>query len=318
MTTRSATPQPGAEALFRWLLTDRPRLAWPTFGLFLAFVSLFVGEIVFATAGLLPIPLAVALGTLASYWSYSVLHEAAHNLVSTSKAVNEWVGRICLLGISITPFFQTYRFLHLAHHRFTNDPKRDADYWSGGGPPWTLPLRWMVMDVAYAATYFRAGFYWERPRGERIEFWASMLFGVGVLALVWSMGWLKPFLLFYILPTRLGLFILAFAFDFLPHYPHRITARENMFRATNNRVGMEWLMTPLLVGQNYHLAHHLYPTAPFYRYRRVWLARKAYHDARNPACVKPFGLSPTGTRGGVVGSTDSVAEPAARNTARST
>lgn len=288
----AAPPATPSDALFRWLLTDRPAIAWPTVLLFLAYVGLFSSAIALGVSGHWPWPLSVALGALASYWSYSVLHESAHGLVSTRRWLNDWVGRISLLGISVTPFFPTYRFLHLAHHRYTNDPARDADHFSGAGPAWSLPLRWMAMDLAYALTYFRAGFYAQRGRAEKLDFWGSILFGVALVSTVITLGWLKPFLLFYVLPTRLGLFVLAFAFDFLPHYPHRVTARENMFLATSNRVGMEWLLSPLLVGQNYHLAHHLYPTAPFYRYRRVWLARKAWHDAQNPATVPPFGLRP--------------------------
>jgi fatty acid desaturase len=46
----------------------------------------------------------------------------------------------------------------------------------------------------------------------------------------------------------------------------------------------------LLAYQNYHLMHHLYPTIPFYRYRKAWLARLDQHLARKPAIVKPFSL----------------------------
>ena len=51
-----------------------------------------------------------------------------------------------------------------------------------------------------------------------------------------------------------------------------------------------WLLSPLLVYQNYHLMHHLYPTIPFYRYRKAWLARLDQHMARHPAIVRPLGL----------------------------
>ncbi|MBA3487840.1 MAG: fatty acid desaturase [Lysobacter sp.] len=32
-----------------------------------------------------------------------------------------------------------------------------------------------------------------------------------------------------------------------------------------HRTGLDWIFAPLCVGQNYHLSHHLYPGAPFYR-----------------------------------------------------
>ncbi len=34
---------------------------------------------------------------------------------------------------------------------------------------------------------------------------------------------------------------------------------------------------------NYHLVHHLYPTVPFYRYRRLWNARERTKATSVPA-----------------------------------
>lgn len=55
---------------------------------------------------------------------------------------------------------------------------------------------------------------------------------------------------------------------------------KNPFQATTIRRGWEWLLTPLMVYQNYHLIHHLYPTIPFYNYLKV------------PAVQSAFGLTP--------------------------
>lgn len=292
MTSHPALDSAEQDELFRWLTQHRPVIAWPTVALFSSFVALFIGSITLALRGVISAPVSIALSTVASYISYSIVHEAAHNAISTNKPLNDWIGRISLLGISITPFFETYRFLHLVHHRHTNDPVKDPDAFCGHGPAWNLPLRWCVMDVAYVLTYFRLGTYNGRPKGERTEFWLAFVFSLLVLGVVFKMGWGEPFLLLYFLPTRLGLFLLAFAFDFLPHHPHQVTVQDSVFRATSNRIGLEWLLSPLFICQNYHLSHHLYPSVPFYRYRRVWLARKRYHDSNHPAIVAPFGLRP--------------------------
>jgi len=98
-------------------------------------------------------------------------------------------------------------------------------------------------------------------------------------------------LLFFI-PTRIAKFFIIWVFDFLPHYPHQIHATDDPFRSTSNRVGLEWLLTPIFVYQNYHLVHHLYPTVPFYRYIKVWNAKKRYHESQNPAITEPFTLAP--------------------------
>jgi fatty acid desaturase len=105
-------------------------------------------------------------------------------------------------------------------------------------------------------------------------------------------GWLEYYLLLFFIPTRITVLGLALAFDFLPHYPHQAQCEDAPFRCTSNRVGMEWLLTPVLLYQNYHLVHHLYPTVPFYRYISIWRARQRHHESQNPAIVDSFSLGP--------------------------
>jgi len=101
----------------------------------------------------------------------------------------------------------------------------------------------------------------------------------------------KIYLLFFI-PTRIAKYLIIIAFDFLPHYPHESYAKDEPFRCTSNRVGMEWLLTPIFIYQNYHLVHHLYPAVPFYRNIKIWNSRKNYHESQNPAITDTFSLSP--------------------------
>lgn len=290
--TKSASAT-DCEATFLQLLKHRPRVAWPTVALCASFVTLFATEITLGAMHLVPSWAAISMGVVASYMSYTILHEAAHANIGTNKRLNEWVGRIGLLGCSITPFFANYRFVHLAHHRYVNDKKLDPDLFCGSGPAWTLPLRWALMDVAYIAAYFRLGAYRAGSKAEKREYWLAFGFTTVLLLTITVTGFWPQFLTFYFLPTRIAMVLLAFTFDYLPHYPHDVHINDNAFRATSNRVGMEWLLTPLLIGQNYHLSHHLYPSIPFYRYRRIWLARKSFHQANGPASVPPFGLHPS-------------------------
>jgi ring-1,2-phenylacetyl-CoA epoxidase subunit PaaE len=74
----------------------------------------------------------------------------------------------------------------------------------------------------------------------------------------------------YLLPQRLAVVYLGWAFDYLPHTRLRATPAEDRFRTTRNRIGAERLLSPLLLYQNYHLVHHLHPVVPFYRYLAVW------------------------------------------------
>ena len=277
----------GAE--FTRLIT-RPSFAWPTVLLFIFIVTNYAYSTYSYVTGSLPLWAAIALNSLSVYICYSIMHETAHGLICSNKIINDWIGRISMLMLSITPFINAYRFLHLTHHRNANDPKNDPDYFCGTGPVWQLPFRWMVMDIVYVAFYVKE--LHQRPQSEKTDFWLSVAFGVTLLSVIIISGHFVTFLLLYLIPTRIALFFLVLAFDYLPHYPHDTLVRNNKFRATNNRIGLEWLLTPLLLGQNYHLSHHLYPTAPFYRYRKVWQSRQQYHDSKKPALVKYYKLKP--------------------------
>ena len=57
---------------------------------------------------------------------------------------------------------------------------------------------------------------------------------------------------------------------------------------------MEWLFTPLMLSQNYHLVHHLHPSVPFYRYLATWRRNEEAYLEHDAAIATVFGqqLSP--------------------------
>ena len=235
---------------------------------------------------------AILLNTIAAYISFTPAHDASHNAVSTNRQLNEWVGRIATALQSPVPFFRTFRYIHMQHHRFTNDETKDPDVYAGTGPRWLLPFKWATLDLNYFYYYFKPSVFMKRPNSERRELYLAFLFGIVVFAAVTLAGGLEYYLLLFFIPTRITAVFLALTFDFLPHYPHHAHAKDEPFRCTSNRVGMEWLLTPVLLYQNYHLVHHLYPTVPFYRYLKVWKAKKHYHESQNPAITDTFSLGP--------------------------
>ncbi|SOJ57592.1 1,2-phenylacetyl-CoA epoxidase, subunit E [Mycobacterium simulans] len=93
----------------------------------------------------------------------------------------------------------------------------------------------------------------------------------------------------FLIPQRIGATVLAWWFDWLPHHGLEHTQRSNRYRATRNRVGAEWLFTPVLLSQNYHLVHHLHPSVPFYRYLRTWQRNEEAYLERNAAISTVFG-----------------------------
>jgi fatty acid desaturase len=252
-----------------------PALSWPALLLAAAAWGVWGGGAWLGVTGRAPAAVAVGVGALGAYLAFTPLHEAAHRAVAPRRrALNDWLGRLCA-PLLLAPF-AVFRHEHLQHHRHTNSPAQDPDAWSGRGPALLLPLRWATQDLHY---------YWRFPRalplltrGERAETAAAMALMLGAAGALLALGQGRALLLAWVLPARLAILVLAFAFDYLPHRPHRVTAAEDRYRAT--RVVDSPLLGVLLLSQNYHLVHHLYPAVPFHRYGRVWRAQEAQLRAR--------------------------------------
>ena len=144
------------------------------------------------------------------------------------------------------------------------------------------------MDVSYVGFYVRN--LRRRPRAEVIETAALLMTVDGRRS--WRRSRPAPSgcsRSIYLIPERIAMTVLAWWFDWLPHHGLEETQRENRYRATRNRVGMEWLFTPLLLSQNYHLVHHLHPSVPFYRYVATWRRNEEAYLERDAAIATVFG-----------------------------
>jgi hypothetical protein len=172
------------------------------------------------------------------------------------------------------------------HHKHTNDPKLDPDFFAGSHPVVLLPLRWAAMDYHYYGEYLRV--LRSRPLREAAE-------TLGVFAVVH--GWLLYLLLrlaplrartcaqslsperllrtarsrpdaFWAvargwwLPARAAMCFLGYSFDYVPHRPHAATREADPYATTARVVGLTNVkqQVPLtwpLLFQDYHVIHHL-------------------------------------------------------------
>ena len=245
----------------------QPGVATPTVALFAVTLVVWLGALVGLATGAVPWLVTVPVQAVGTFLMFTVLHESAHAAASRRPAVNETLGRLSLPFVAPYGSFPMFRFLHVEHHRATNEGlATDPDAWTSHGAWWTLPFRWLTIDVWYVQWYLRRAA--RRPRAEVVETGtASALFLLTCAALVLA-GHGGLLVLGFLLPQRLGLALLAWWFDWLPHHGLEVTQREDRYRATRLRVGLEPLLTPLMLYQNYHLVHHLHPSIPFYRYVR--------------------------------------------------
>ncbi|MDR7085760.1 ring-1,2-phenylacetyl-CoA epoxidase subunit PaaE [Aeromicrobium panaciterrae] len=276
--SRHALPDPGEGV---------PVISWPIVGIFCGAVAVFAFSTWAAVADRLPAPATVSLSAGAIFVLFTVLHDAAHYSISTHRWVNVAFGRVAMLFVSPLISFKSFAFIHIEHHRNTNDDENDPDHFVSGAPMWQLPVRFPLMDVPYLAFLIRN--VKRRPRAEVLETVFLMVATITVIVICAFTGQLWTLALIYLIPERIAMFVLAWWFDWLPHHDLEDTQQENRYRATRNRVGSEWVLTPLLLSQNYHLVHHLHPSIPFYRYVATWRRNEEAYLERDAAIGTVFG-----------------------------
>ncbi|KAL6069560.1 Delta(12)-fatty acid dehydrogenase [Balamuthia mandrillaris] len=224
--------------------------------------------------------LCLILSSVASFGMFTVLHDSAHRSVSQVRFLNDLFGSLSMMFLGPFVSFDAFRWVHLRHHKYTNDPQKDPDMWasrgSGALAGVVLPLKWASPEIHYYYSYLPILFT-QRPKSEILTTVGTIFALVSMTVTLSSMGYFSPLFQFWILPSRIAIFFLAFSFDYLPHQPHSVTNDEDRFRTTFY-LSSAGLIRPFLslvmLYQNYHVIHHLYPLVPFYRYKQMWHYKK--------------------------------------------
>jgi fatty acid desaturase len=258
-----------------------PAVAFPTLVLLGAGVGTWVASSALYLSGGLAWWATILLNATANYLLFTVSHDAGHHSAAGIVSLNDLMGRIATPFFALHAAFPVWRYIHMQHHRFTNeDGGNDPDRYTMGGPGWQAPLRWLTIDYAYLFFYLpRVG---KRPRREQVEAVLWLVVAVAIPIALIVTGNIVVWLVLLFVPSRLTMLFLAWAFDYLPHHRLHKTPREDRLKTTRNRVGSEWLLSPALLYQNYHLVHHLHPVIPFYRYLAVWRRNEGAYLAGGP------------------------------------
>ncbi|MBE9157199.1 fatty acid desaturase [Nodosilinea sp. LEGE 06152] len=207
------------------------------------------------------------MNVLSLHLAGTVIHDASHNSAHRNRVVNALLGHgsALILGFS----FPVFTRVHLQHHAHVNDPENDPDHFvSTGGPLWLIAARFFYHEI-----YFFKRRLWRN--WELLE-WFLGRFAVGLLVFMACrfdfLGylfnyWFSPAL---VVGIALGLF-----FDYLPHRPF-----QDRDRWKNARVYPSPVLNLLIMGQNYHLVHHLWPSVPWYKYKPTYEVMKPLLDEK--------------------------------------
>lgn len=270
-------------------LREPPLLALPTAVLFVASMTGLGLVWYMALIGQIPLWAGASINGLLTYVLFSVIHDAAHLSLSRMKWLNETIGTIGLFFLFPYAPMVLLRWVHNKHHSYANGPM-DPDRFEHESPWWQIPVRWAFFDAAYIYYFIKHGQSVRKRHGAQLIMFYAFLAALFAGALYFGYG-LELFMLWFI-PSRIALFLICIVFVILPHYPALVAQDEDPYMATTMRFGWEWLLTPVLVYQNYHLIHHLYPEIPFYRMHKAYFVRYDEINAQDIPRQHAFGLAP--------------------------
>lgn len=212
---------------------------------------------------------------LALHLSGTVIHDASHNSGHRNRIINSILGHGSALMLGFA--FPVFTRVHLQHHAHVNDPENDPDHYvSTGGPLWMIAARFFYHEI-----FFFKRRLWRKY--ELLEWFLSRLFLVTVVLLGIKYDFIDYVMNCWFVPALVIGIALGLFFDYLPHRPFKERDRWK-----NARVYPSPITNILILGQNYHLIHHLWPSIPWYKYQPAYYATKPLLDAKG--CDQSLGL----------------------------
>lgn len=199
---------------------------------------------------------------------FTLSHECTHQTPFRSKWLNEVLGHFCALAIALP--FTWFRYFHLAHHKYTNDPQRDPELEHGGRPEtyaqWLTYLSGWGYWRGMGGTIWRNAFgtisapYLPERRHADMRLEARLLLALYTAALLsllvsplilWL--WIVPLI---ICQPALRAYLLA-EHGLCPPVANMLANSRTTF--TNRLVRfVAWNMP-------YHAEHHSFPNVPFHQ-----------------------------------------------------
>lgn len=212
---------------------------------------------------------------LALHLSGTVIHDASHNSAHSNRVFNAVLGHGSALMLGFA--FPVFTRVHLQHHAHVNDPENDPDHFvSTGGPLWMIAARFFYHEI-----FFFKRQLWRKY--ELLEWFLSRLVVITIVIVACQYNFIGYVMNFWFVPALVVGIALGLFFDYLPHRPF-----QERNRWKNARVYPSPLLNLLILGQNYHLVHHLWPSIPWYKYQPAYHATKPLLDAKG--CEQSLGL----------------------------
>jgi fatty acid desaturase len=265
----------------------RPSVEWPTVGLAAVIYGLWFAATFFHDRLPLWALIPVAAWTVA--WHTSLQHETIHGHPTGKRWLNSLIGA---WPLALWLPYEDYRRTHLTHHRDERltDPLDDPEsfYWRaedwaalGGFGRRMVRLQSTLLGRMLIGPAWAAGKVWKREiariaRGDRRTLRDVTLHVVeAAIILFWVIGVCK---------MPIGEYVLCFAYAGTSLAMVRSFAEHRAASPIERRTAIvedSWLLGPLFLFNNLHLAHHLRPTIPWYALPRWYAANRDALIERN-------------------------------------
>ncbi|TNE34278.1 MAG: fatty acid desaturase [Alphaproteobacteria bacterium] len=217
---------------------------------------------------------------------FPALHESVHRTAFNSLWLNKAVARAC--GFLILLPAEWFRYFHVEHHRFTQDPSRDPELLTlhpATRAQYFLYLTGLPLWLSHAKTLFRNAFgriddafvpehgrMGVKREAQAMLLLYAVLLGVSIaletsiLLYVWIIPALigQPFLRLFLLPEHTGC-------------PNGPDVFENTRTTLTNR-----LVQRLGWNMSFHAEHHCFPAVPFHRLESFHMLTRFHLKVTSP------------------------------------
>ncbi len=225
-----------------------------------------LGALILAGVPLWPV-LMLAQGILIIFL-FTLLHETVHQTPFRSLWLNRWAGRLAGFLILLPP--EWFKYFHLAHHRYTQDPDKDPEL-AGQKPATPGRYLWVLTGlpvwrehIAGLIDIARTGGTEDfvptsaRPRCQReaqgfLTLYAALIVlsaATGSAALIWV----------WVIPAMLGQPFLRL---YLMAEHGRCAFVSDMLQNTRTTF-TTWIVRWVAWNMPYHTEHHSLPNVPFH------------------------------------------------------
>lgn len=216
-----------------------------------------------------------------SYFSFTVMHDAVHNSISSNKIFNDFIGSTSSIILSPISSYNAFKYIHKKHHLYVNT-KKDPDYWISHSSNHIIHK--CVLQIPYYWFYiFKIYLYGEID----IKTFFQSIYQIIILIFTYMTFYVFNFnyslyIIYYymFLPSLISIPLLSLMLTYLPHKNMGYKDKYKTSSIIKLKYVSEFFTSIIMANQNYHIIHHLNPNIPFHQYKNYYLQNKDTIDLK--------------------------------------